>query len=205
MTRKSTILVGVAAAVLALGIAFLALTFTAGRNADEEASTSSSAAIGGPFILVDTSGKSVSDQTYRGKWMLIYFGYTFCPDACPTALNNISVALEKLGSEADKIQPLFITVDPKRDTPQVMSGYLKSFDHRIVGLTGSQSQTDGAAKAYRVYVAPQKSDGDDYIVDHSAYFYLMNPQGKFLNVIAGDAPGDQMADKLRKMLAHPGA
>jgi protein SCO1/2 len=123
----------------------------------------------------------------------------------PDALNNISVALEKLGSQAVRIQPLFITVDPKRDTRQVMADYLKAFDHRIVGLTGSQAQTDSAAKAYRVYVAPQKSDGNDYLVDHSAYFYLMDPQGKFVNVIAGDVPGDQMADKLRKMMAHSGA
>src|SRR6266436_880639 len=87
---------------------------------------------------------------------------------------------------------------------QVMADYLKSFDPRIVGLTGSPAQTDAAAKAYRVYVAPQKNGGDDYTVDHSAYFYLMDPQGKFVNVVAGDVPGDQMTDKLRKMMAHPG-
>ncbi len=179
------------------------MTLTRNRGLQEAALSSPS--IGGPFTLVATDGKTVTDQTYRGKWLFIYFGYTFCPDACPTALNNISVALEKLGAEADKIQPLFITVDPKRDTPQVMGDYLKSFDPRIVGLTGSQAQTDGVAKAYRVYVAPQENGGDDYAVDHSAYFYLMDPQGKFVNVIAGDVPGDQMADKLRKMMAHPGA
>lgn len=205
MNRKSTILVTLVAAILALGIAFVALMFTGARNANEDVGTSSAAAIGGSFTLIDTSGKTVSDQTYRGKWMLIYFGYTFCPDACPTALNNISVALEKLGSQANDIQPLFITVDPKRDTPQVLADYLKSFDHRIAGLTGTQDQTDGAAKAYRVYVVPQKSGGDDYLVDHSAYLYLMNPQGKFVNVIAGDVPGDQMADKLRKMMGQAGA
>ncbi len=178
------------------------MTLTRNRGLQEAALSSPS--IGGPFTLVATDGKTVTDQTYRGKWLFIYFGYTFCPDACPTALNNISVALEKLGAEADKIQPLFITVDPKRDTPQVMGDYLKSFDPRIVGLTGSQAQTDGVAKAYRVYVATQENGGD-YAVDHSAYFYLMDPQGKFVNVIAGDVPGDQMADKLRKMMAHPGA
>ena len=95
-------------------------------------------------------------------------------------------------------------MDPKRDTLEVMADYLKSFDPRIAGLTGSQAQTGAAAKAYRVYVAPQKSEGDDYLVDHSAYFYLMDPQGKFVNVVAGDVPGDQMTDKLRKMMAHPG-
>ncbi len=85
-----------------------------------------------------------------------------------------------------------------------MADYLKSFDPRIVGLTGSQAQTDSVAKAYRVYVAPQKADGDDYLVDHNAYIYVMNPQGKFVNVIGGDVAGDQMAYRLRKMMAYPG-
>jgi len=204
MPRKSALLAILAGAVLAAGIAFFALTIATPQNGGDEVGASSSAAIGGPFTLIDTTGKTITDRTYRGKWMLIYFGYTFCPDACPTALTNISAALQKLGGEADEIQPLFITVDPKRDTPPVMAEYLKSFDRRIVGLTGSQDETDAAAKEYRVYVAPQKSDGDDYLVDHSAFFYLMNPQGKFVNVVAGDLSGDQMADKLRKLLARSG-
>src|SRR5260221_13992344 len=173
-------------------------------NRVPEQTSSSSAQIGGPFTLVAADGKTVTDQTYRGKWLLIYFGYTFCPDACPTALNNMSIALDKLGAEANKVQPLFITVDPKRDPPQAMADYLKSFDPRIVGLTGSQAQTDSVAKAYRVYVALQKTDGDDYLVDHNAYIYVTNPQGKFVNVVAGDVAGDQMADRLRRMMAHPG-
>lgn len=203
MTARFALIAAVIFALLAfLGGAWLTIALTTSRAPEQ--SSSSSAQIGGPFALIDTSGKTVTDQTYRGKWLLIYFGYTFCPDACPTALNNISVALEKLGPDANKIQPFFITVDPKRDTPEVMADYLKSFDPRILGLTGSQTQTDSVAKAYRVYVAPQKSGGDDYLVDHSAYLYLMNPQGKFVNVIAGDVAGDQMADKLRTMMAHPG-
>jgi protein SCO1/2 len=201
MTRRSALLAVLALGLLAFGGASLMSALTTHRAPEQSAS--SSAQIGGPFTLLDTSGKTVTDQTYRGKWLLIYFGYTFCPDACPTALNNVSGALAKLGSVAEKIQPLFITVDPKRDTPQVMADYLKSFDPRIVGLTGSQAQADDAEKAYRVYVAAQKSDGDDYLVDHSAYFYVMNPQGKFVNVIAGDVSGEQMADKLRAMMTHP--
>ena len=133
--------------------------------------------------------------------MLIYFGYTFCPDACPTALNNMSVALKDLGPDAQKIQPLFITVDPKRDTPQAMRDYLKAFDPRIVGLSGSLAQIDGVAKAYHVYVARQKGDGDDYLVDHSAFFYVMDGQGRFINVVPGDATGDEMAKKLRTMMS----
>lgn len=201
MTHRSKLIIALLAAFLALDAAVIAITLPIHRT-PEEATVSGTAAIGGPFTLVAADGTMVTDQTYRGKWLLIYFGYTFCPDACPTALNNMSAALEKLGSEARGIQPLFITVDPKRDTREVMADYLKSFDSRIVGLTGTQAQTDDVAKAYRVYVAPQKSDGDDYTVDHSAYLYLMNPDGKFVNVIAGETPGDEMANKLRKLMAR---
>lgn len=203
MSVRSRLIAALALALVVLGGAVVATTLTRSRGPQETAVSTGS--IGGPFTLIDTRGKTVTDQTYRGKWLLIYFGYTFCPDACPTALNDMGVALQKLGDEAGKLQPLFITVDPKRDTVEVLAEYLKSFDPRIVGLTGSQEQTDSAAKAYRVYVAPQKSEGGDYLVDHSAYFYVMSPQGKFVNVIAGDATGDQLADKLRAMMAHPGA
>ena len=158
------------------------------------------AQIGGPFSLTSADGQAVTDQTYRGKWMVIYFGYTFCPDACPTALSNISFALQRLGSDAEKIQPLFVTVDPERDTRPVMAAYLESFDHRIVGLVGTQAQTDAVAKAYRVYFALHKEQGDNYFVDHSAYFYLMAPDGKFVDVIEGAIPGDQIAAKLHRLI-----
>jgi protein SCO1 len=164
--------------------------------------TSGTAAIGGPFKLVSTNGENVTDQSSRGKWLLIFFGYTNCPDACPTALNDISVALEKLGADASKLQPLFITVDPQRDTREVMSDYLKYFDSRIVGLTGSEEQIDSVAKEYGVYVAREKSatSGDDYLVSHSAYLYLMGPQGKFVNVIQGSEGGEAIAAWLRKQM-----
>jgi protein SCO1 len=167
--------------------------------------TSGTAAIGGPFTLVSSDDGNVTDQTYRGKWLLIFFGYTFCPDVCPTALYNISVALEKLGSDAGKLQPLFVTVDPQRDTREVMAEYLKSFDSRIIGLTGSRDQIDRAVKEYRVYVAQQKSEteGDDnYLVSHSAYLYLMDPQGKFVNVIQGSEGGEEIAAWLRKQMTQ---
>ncbi len=167
--------------------------------------TSGTAAIGGPFALVATNGEDVSDQTYRGRWLLIFFGYTFCPDACPTALNNISVALEKLGSDAAKLQPLFVTVDPHRDTREVMRDYLQSFDPRIIGLTGTLDQIDRVAKEYRVYVTQQKSESDeanDYVVSHSAYIYLIDPDGKFVNVIQGGEAGEDIAAWLRKEMRN---
>lgn len=166
--------------------------------------TSGTAAIGGPFTLVTTNGQTVTDQTYQGKWLLIYFGYTYCPDACPTALNSISVALEKLGSRANDLQPLFVTVDPERDTPETMAQYLTSFDSRIVGLTGTKEQIDSVIKEYRLYVSRQNSDQDanNYLVSHSAYIYLMNPKGRFVSVIHGEAAGNDIVAWLRKEMAH---
>ena len=189
------------AAAGALGVAWVSLV----EVPAPKVATSGTAAIGGPFTLVSTNDGNVTDQTYRGKWLLIFFGYTFCPDACPTALNNISVALEKLGVDAGKLQPLFVTVDPQRDTREVLAEYLKSFDSRIIGLTGPQDQIDRVVKEYRVYVASQKSEtqGDDnYLVSHSAYIYLMDPQGKFVNVIQGSEAGEEIAAWLRKQMAH---
>jgi protein SCO1 len=159
------------------------------------------AAIGGPFTLEATDDTAVTDASCRGKWMLIYFGYTLCPDACPKVLANMSAALKTLGNEANKVQPLFITVGPKRDIRLVLAGYLKSFDPRILGLTGSEEQTAAAAKAYRVYSgsSPGKAK-DDYLVDHSSFVYLMDPMGKFAGVIRGETPGDQMAARLQKLM-----
>jgi protein SCO1/2 len=203
MLPRSKLVLAFAVAMLLLSGALLATTIAIRQHAPDvsaETGARAGAAIGGPFTLVATDGKSVTDQTYRGKWMLIYFGYTFCPDACPTALNNLSVALKALGADAAKVQPLFITVDPKRDTRAVMAEYLKAFDSRIVGLTGSQAQTDAAAKAYHVYVEAQKGEGDNYLVDHSAYFYVMDGQGKFVDVIAGNVSGEDIAAKLRTLM-----
>src|SRR6266542_5971239 len=112
--------------------------------------------IGGPFTLTSPDGATVTEQTYRGKWLLVYFGFTSCPDSCPTALLEIAAALEKLGPGADRLQPLFITVDPLRDTPAVMGNYTQSFDPRIVGLTGTPQQIAAVAQEYGVYYAPHK-------------------------------------------------
>lgn len=170
-------------------------------SAEPKVVSSGTAAIGGPFQLVNTEGKRVSDQAYRGKWMLIYFGYTSCPDACPTALTNMGIAIETLGAEATALRPLFITIDPKRDTAAALRSYLESFDPRIVGLTGSEAQTDAVVKAYRIYAEPQKSQADgSYLVDHSSYLYLMDPNGKFVDVIHGSTPPDRIATWLRKSM-----
>src|ERR1700751_5688874 len=113
--------------------------------------TTSAVTVGGPFTLSTSDGTTVTDQTYRGKWLLVYFGYTFCPNSCPTMLLDIATALKELGPDAAKVQALFITIDPQRDTPQVMQQYTGSFDPRILGLIGTQQQTAAAAQEYGAY------------------------------------------------------
>ena len=160
-------------------------------------------AIGGPFTLTATDGSTVTDETYRGKIMLVYFGYTFCPDACPTTLNAVAEALAELGPLADRIQPLFITIDPRRDTRAVLATYVKSFDPRVVGLTGTPEQIAAAAKSYGVYYAPYKTaDGPDgYLMDHTSVVFVMNEEGRFVASFTQDTPATQMADRLRKLVA----
>jgi protein SCO1/2 len=166
--------------------------------------TSGTAAIGGPFTLVATDGQMVTDRTYLGKWLLIYFGYTSCPDACPTALNSMGLALEKLGTRAGELQPLFVTIDPERDSRDVVANYLTSFDSRIVGLTGTEDQIERVIKEYRLYVSREKPDagGKNYLVSHSSYIYLMDPRAAFVNVIQSDAAGDDITAWLRKEMAR---
>jgi protein SCO1 len=161
--------------------------------------------IGGPFTLTAPDGTAVTDQTYRGKWLLVYFGYTFCPNTCPMTLNEIASALEKLGPDAAKLQPLFITVDPQRGTPEVMGEYTQSFDPRIVGLTGNPHQIATVVQEYGAYWVRHRTGpgAEDYVMDHSTYLYVMNPQGKFVRAFDADTPGDRIADTLRELMAQP--
>ena len=160
-------------------------------------------AIGGPFTLTAADGSTVTDETYRGKILLVYFGYTSCPDACPTTLNDIAAALADLGPLADRVQPLFITIDPQRDTREVLANYVKSFDPRILGLTGTPEQIAAAAKAYGVYYAPYKTADapDGYLMDHTSVVFVMNEAHRFVASFTQDTPATQMADRLRKLIA----
>jgi len=155
--------------------------------------------VGGPFTLVDGDGRTVTDQSFRGKWLVIYFGFTFCPDACPTALNTIAGSLEALGPEAARIQPLFITIDPDRDTPPVMKQYVAAFDDRIVGLTGTPQQIAAVAKAYRVYYK-KVGDGASYTMDHTTALYVVGPDGRFNSLLPHDLTADEMAKRLKELL-----
>jgi len=161
-------------------------------------------ALGGPFALLDGNGKTVTDRDFRGKYMLVYFGYTFCPDVCPTTLNEVADAMDRLGpKKADRVQPVFITVDPKRDRPEVLKHYVAAFGPRVIGLTGTPEDIAKVAKEYRVYYAEHRTGGgpDDYTMDHSSILYLMGPNGQFLAPIRADESGAQMAANLAKLIS----
>jgi protein SCO1/2 len=163
----------------------------------------SASLVGGPFALEDGAGKPVSDRDFRGKYMLVYFGYTFCPDVCPTTLNEVADALEHLGAKANDLQPIFITVDPKRDTPAVVKQYTAAFSPKLIGLTGTPEQIAAVAKAYRVYYAEHRTGPgpNDYSMDHSSILYLMGPDGKFVAPVRADESGKDMAADLNKLMS----
>ena len=161
--------------------------------------------LGGPFTLVNTAGETVTEASFRGKWMLVYFGYTFCPDVCPTELQTMSAALDRLGPLGAGVVPVFITVDPERDTPAVLAEYTKLFDERLVGLTGSKEQVAGAAKSYRVYFARAKAkDNSDYLMDHSSFIYLVGPDGGFRALFRHGMTVPELADAMKARLAAGG-
>jgi protein SCO1/2 len=164
--------------------------------------SSGTALIGGPFSLVGEDGKTVTDRDFRGRNMLVFFGFTHCPDICPAELQVIAQALDRLGDMGPKIVPIFITLDPERDTPKAMADYVKSFGPNFVGLTGSPEAIAAAAKAYRVAYTKveNKASSDDYSVDHSALVYLMDTQGKYLTHFAYGTSAEDMAKNLSRFL-----
>lgn len=184
---------------------FLAVTvLLASLATSPVAARSLPALFGGPFELVDHRGRAVTDRDFAGRHMLIYFGYTYCPDICPTDLSNLAVALDEIGPLVDKLQPLFITVDPDRDTKAVLRDYAGAFHPTLLGLTGTQEQISGVAKAYRVHRRKFRLEGappEDYLVDHSSLAYLMGPDGKFVTMFPHGTQLERIAEILRKYLA----
>ncbi|MCL4767567.1 MAG: SCO family protein [Hyphomicrobiaceae bacterium] len=160
------------------------------------------AAVGGPFTLTDHTGRRVTDQDFRGRFMLVSFGFTFCPDVCPSGLQVMAAALDQLGPKAERITPIFISVDPERDTPEQLARYVPSFHPRLVGLTGTAEEIQSAAKAYRVYYRKVKDEKStaDYTIDHTSIIYLMDPQGEFVAHFTHATPVSTMAEKLAKVL-----
>lgn len=159
--------------------------------------------LGGPFTLTDHRGRTVTERDLHGSWVLLYFGYASCPDVCPTELQTAVSAIEALGPElAARVRPVFVTIDPERDTPDRLAGYVALFDPRLVGLTGTPEQVRQAARAYRVYYARSRAEGStDYLMDHSSFLYLLDPEGAVRALFRPDTSPDDLAAALRRRLA----
>ena len=199
MTARTTrILVMTAAFFAGLVVCFGAVLIVTGRVSAPVAQQV--AAIGGPFKLVDQNGTTVTDQDFKGRPFLVFFGFTHCPDICPTTLFEVSEVLRALGPDADRTRALFITVDPERDTPAVIKDYLSSFDPHLSGLTGDPATVAAVAKAYRVYSKKVPLDQGGYTMDHTAIVYLMDKDGRFVSPFSLKRTPDAAAADLRRYL-----
>ena len=159
--------------------------------------------IGGEYLLINQNGETVSNNTYLGKYTIIFFGYTFCPDVCPNTLSTFSSVLDLLGEDASKVKPVFVTVDPTRDTPENLSSYLTHFNKNFDGLTGSTEQIEHVKKIFRIYAIKSQQDEinfKDYLMDHSTVSYLFGPDGKFMTFFRYGAEPEVIVTKLRKFL-----
>ena len=154
----------------------------------------------GRFALETPAGNTVTQASFPGKWLLVYFGYTQCPDACPTALNAIAGAIRDLGPLVDQLQPLFITLDPQRDTPHVMADFVKSFNSGMIGLRGSAAETAAAANAFQVYYAVRDLDHSEYAIDYSSFIYIVDPAGRVVALLTGNLSAQAMAEALFRLL-----
>jgi protein SCO1/2 len=205
MFRKPQILISYLLLVAAL--AGVALWWQA-RHAGEiptlgKVVTTGSIAVGGPFTLTDQTGKQVASSDFRGRYMLVYFGYSMCPDVCPTTLAVMADALDKMGAAGKKIVPVFITIDPERDTPKVLAPYVKAFGDQFVGLTGTPAQIAAVEKEYKVYAKKTPLDeakglAGGYGMDHSSVIYLMGPDGKIVSFYDELIPAAKLEAELRE-------
>jgi protein SCO1/2 len=194
LDRRKLLLLALAAFAVALGAA-AAYRFGAFDRPQQ------TALVGGPFQLVDQTGRPVDETVLNGKWSAVFFGFTYCPEACPTTLVTLARAQDLLGPRGKSLQPVFISVDPARDTPRQMALYLSNdaFPKGTLGLTGTVQQTDAAAKAYRVF--HQKSgEGPGYLIDHSTVTYLMSPKGRFVCAIPYGLTPEQAAERIKKAM-----
>lgn len=211
---------GVAVLVVALGLGLRNFVFNdqplARATAPVERGSSGTPSIGGAFTLVDHNGKTVSEQDFTGRHMLVFFGYTNCPDVCPLTLNTLTEVLDKMGKDADQIRPVFVSVDPRRDSPKVIKEYLSNFHKSFIGLTGTEDQVKAAKRTFRIFSEVNHAGAEhtetgahkdesshatgDYLVDHSTVAYLMGPDGKFKTFVRHSASADAMLAKIRKHL-----
>jgi protein SCO1 len=193
-SARPLVIVGSFAASLLVGLVLLFLVMGGGRN------VAAPAAIGGPFQLTDQSGATITDQSLQGRPTLIFFGFTHCPDVCPTSLFEISEVLRAMGSDADRVNAYFISVDPERDTPAAMKDYLSSFDPHLKGLTGDPEVMAKVTTEYRVYAKKVPLKDGDYTMDHTALVYLMDRDGRFVSPFNLKQPPEQAAAELKKYI-----
>lgn len=196
--RASRLLPMLGAFICGLVLVFGAIVYVSGRYLSPIGPAA--AAVGGPFHLEDQNGKPVSDVDMKGGPFLVFFGFTHCPDICPTTLFEISQIMEKLGKDADRAGALFITVDPERDTPAALKDYLSNFDPHVRGLTGDPAAINAAIKAYRVYAKKVPLENGDYTMDHTAVVYLMDKNGRFVTPFNTKQSADEAAALIRRYL-----
>jgi protein SCO1/2 len=198
--RTARIVLVLSAFVVGLALTFGLVKLLVDHSGLSFAGQPAVASVGGPFKLIDGEGKTVTDQDLKGKPFLVFFGFTNCPEVCPTTLFELSEVFKRLGKDADKTAGLFITVDPERDTPAVMRDYISNFDPHLHGLTGDAAAIDKVIKEYRVYARKVPLDGGGYTMDHTALVYLMDKQGRFVAPFSLKRSADAAAADLRKYL-----
>jgi protein SCO1 len=198
MSRRKGLL---AAAVTVAAIAVAAGATALWMGLSLRAQVQSSSKIGGPFTLVDDTGAQVTEAALKGRPTVMYFGYTFCPEVCPTTLTDLTQWMQVLGPDADRLNYVFVTVDPERDTPKVMHDYVSAFDPRIRGFTGTSDQIAKVASEYHVYYKRIPTSDGGYVMDHTAILYLMDANGKFVGPIAYQEKTASAVAKLKKLAA----
>ena len=191
-----------AGAALAVVLTIVGFTMATGSNRSGPGQSRSTgvATVGGPFTLTGTDGKTVTEKDLLGKPSAIFFGFTFCPEVCPTTLFELTTLAEQLGPDADKLNFVFVSVDAERDGPEEMKQYLTAFHSGIIGLTGTPQQIDAAAKAFKIYYTKVPLENGDYTMDHTASVLLMDAQGKFFGTMAYEETADVMLAKLKRLV-----
>lgn len=203
MPRKSILLFAAACLIAAAALAVATVVIVTGRDGPAPTSAETGQpTVGGAFQLVDQNGRAVDESLLQGKWSAVFFGFTWCPDYCPTTLQTLDQAQQRLGDQADDLQIVFISVDPERDTPEALRDYLASdgFPEGVIGLTGEADRIEAAARAYRAFYerVPQ---GDTYTMNHSLTVYLMNPQGMFVQPLSAEQGPERLAELIRGAMA----
>jgi len=204
--RRVIFFVSIAVMIIVGGFGIWRTTSFNRQSPADRAQALSSIPIEGKFSLIDHNGRAVTQDDFRGKYTLVFFGYTYCPDVCPTALQDIGLIMDGLGVDAKKVVPLFVSIDPERDTVEAMKDYVENFHPSIIGLTGSPNAVAAAAKSFHAYyakVVPDKDEPDDYLMSHSARLYLMGPDTKPVTYFQYGETVENMTKKIKGILTHP--